>query len=554
MAVLGRKLSTSSTGGPITSAVCWLLTRFHAGTVAGLRFVGRPIGKAVGVLPWPVRLACLSAVLGCAAILLWLRGEAWLVALAELRPTQLKILTRAGVLPGFRALCTVSGWVGWALGATALAALVPRRFALAALRVAGAGFAAVWLWLLVFLVRAPSTLYDLDSDHFSKATRDALWIGGIWGWVPLALLAAAFVLCLMHREVQRRYTGRGGQERQLGDRVFSSLRTHGRDPNFRTSTYWSAFAHLAVFFLPVLLRSCGTEEPYGIPKGSGVEMIQTIQVKRVKRKKKDRLVLNMNSPIIFHSPKIDDSDIQKDLEELTQDQYEATALRKKPGKGGGSTGGWPHGMANARVRFIRLKYGGGDWDQDMGYAGDYNLLLKFRDITGFKIAANTEAMEIYRLRRFPKHKAPPFVFITGRGGMRLSAAEEKTLRWYCLEEGGMIFADNGGGHFGRSFRSLVRRAFPELPLVDIASDDPIFRQPFSFPGGAPPLWHHDGRRALGVKHEGRWVVFYHPGDIADAWKTGHSGASKAVAARAYRLGVNVMFYAFTQYLARHYGG
>ena len=295
------------------------------------------------------------------------------------------------------------------------------------------------------------------------------------------------------------------------------------------------------------------EKPYGIPKGSGVETIQTIQVKRVKRKKKDRLVLNMNSPIIFHSPKIDDSDLQKELEELTQDQYEATALRKKPGKGGGSAGGWPHGMANARVRFIRLKYRGGDWDQDMGYGGDYNLLLKFRDITGFKIAANTEAMEINRLRRFPKHKAPPFVFLTGKGGIRLSAAEQKTLRWYCLEEGGMIFADNGGGHFGHAFRSLVRRAFPDLPLVDIASDDPIFRQPFAFPGGAPPLWHHDGRRALGVKFEGRWVVFYHPGDIADAWKTGHSGASKAVAARAFRLGINVMFYAFTQYLARHYG-
>ena len=116
----------------------------------------------------------------------------------------------------------------------------------------------------------------------------------------------------------------------------------------------------------------------------------------------------------------------------------------------------------------------------------------------------------------------------------------------------MLFADNAGGHFDRSFRGLLRRTFPELPLVDIADDDVIYREPFLFPGGAPPLWHHGGKRAIGVKHEGRWVVFYHPGDMGDAWKTGHSGASKAVANRAYKLGINVMCYAFTRYLARHY--
>ena len=59
-----------------------------------------------------------------------------------------------------------------------------------------------------------------------------------------------------------------------------------------------------------------------------------------------------------------------------------------------------------------------------------------------------------------------------------------------------------------------------------ANDDIIYRQPFVFPNGAPRLWHHSGNRALGLKHNGRWVVFYHQGDIYDAWKTGHSGASE----------------------------
>jgi hypothetical protein len=116
----------------------------------------------------------------------------------------------------------------------------------------------------------------------------------------------------------------------------------------------------------------------------------------------------------------------------------------------------------------------------------------------------------------------------------------------------MIFADNGGGHFNRSFRNLMQRVFPELEWVDIASDDIIFRQPFLFPNGAPPLWHHSGNRALGLKHNGRWVVFYHQGDLNDAWQEGHSGVSEELASQAYRLGVNIVNYAFNKYYERHY--
>jgi len=53
---------------------------------------------------------------------------------------------------------------------------------------------------------------------------------------------------------------------------------------------------------------------------------------------------------------------------------------------------------------------------------------------------------------------------------------------------------------------------------------------------------------MGVRHNGRWVVFYHPGDVNDAWKTGHSGLSPDKAKAAYNLGVNVLYYSFTKYL------
>ncbi len=117
------------------------------------------------------------------------------------------------------------------------------------------------------------------------------------------------------------------------------------------------------------------------------------------------------------------------------------------------------------------------------------------------------------------------------------------LRKYCMDMGGMIFADNGGGNFDRSFRAVMRRVFPDLPIVKIAHDDTIFTRPFLFPNGAPPMWHHSGSHAMGIKCRGRWVVFYHQGDINDAWKDGHSGASNGLHMPAYKMGVNVIMYA-----------
>lgn len=144
------------------------------------------------------------------------------------------------------------------------------------------------------------------------------------------------------------------------------------------------------------------------------------------------------------------------------------------------------------------------------------------------------------------------VLLTGKGNISISAGEAKVLREYCEREGGMLFIDNGGGHFDGSVKNLLRKVFPGKPLVDVPNDDPIYQRPYVFPDGAPPFWHHAGYRAMGIREDGRWLVYYRPGDINDAWRDDHSGASAEVADQAYKLGVNVMFYAFNQYYRRHY--
>jgi hypothetical protein len=299
---------------------------------------------------------------------------------------------------------------------------------------------------------------------------------------------------------------------------------------------------MIVFSLPIAFGGCAMDG-YFLPKGRGMPRVTVEQVQVVKPKKKPRMLINPNSPISFERPDIDDSTLREEVEKKTENQYVAGKLSKL-GAGGEGEGGWPDGMAGAKIRFIRLMYEGGDWDQDMGVDSDYNMLLYFQKHSGFNIAENTEAIPVQQLRRFDP--PPPFVYITGRGGIRMTTAEMKTLRWYCLERGGMIFADNGGGSFNSSFRSLMSQVFPEYSLVSIPFDDIIFQEPVSLPNGAPPLWHHSGNEALGIKHHGRWIVFYHQGDINDAWKTGHSGAKPSVAEQAYAMGLNVMYYAFTQ--------
>ena len=453
--------------------------------------------------------------------------------------------------------------LGWVMIAAALVAFIPHRFALLLLRVVALAQAAAWLVLAVFIVQFPrlgGELYAIEAGAGSGdmiiAWQVELWLPWLAVWLVTAAAAAAMVVCAWMATAHCYYhrTARAGP--LIGDRLCDNVRTHGKDPTYRTSLYWPLSAcvvYLLLLLLMMLSRGCGYEPDYDIPYGSGTPTVTVVQVKRVKRKKPEKLVLNMDSSIIWERPKLTDINVLEDMLEETSEVYVANKNIGRLGAGGGSQGGWPYGVANARVRFVRLKYSGDNWDWNKGHGGDYNMLLYFNKVTGFKIAPNTEHKEIERLGLFRKGKAPPFVYMTGTGRIHLSSRQVTVLRKYCLEEGGMLFADSAGGGFDHYFFNMCRQVFgPGKPLVDIPDDDPLYREPFVFPNGAPPLWHHHGRhRPLGIKHEGRWVVFYHPGDMGDAWKTGHSGASKAVASRAYKLGINIMYYTFTRYLEKH---
>jgi Domain of unknown function (DUF4159) len=390
----------------------------------------------------------------------------------------------------------------------------------------------------------------------SGSVLDTPYVIGLWWAVTWPVLAAAAYAGWVHvmlrsRSVHAAFTREEGAP-MPGDRVLEDLRTHGRDRRNRLSIYASVFTHvLILFIIPWMLSFCGNVEAYKLPKGSGEPVVAVVKMVKPKKKKKQKLTLRANSAILYDQPDLDDTVVDQQMEEQTKATYMASnAKAGKMGKGGGKEGGWPEGMEDYKIRFIRLEHSGAGWDDGMDetYA-DINFLRAFAEATGFKKIANKgESHSIALLKKYPKDGFPPFVYLTGNADMgRVSTDDIKILRDYCLN-GGLLIADAGSARFHQSFTHFMRQVFPDKPLVDIADDEMVYQIPFGFPDGAPAFWHHGGRRALGVKHEGRWCVFYHPGDMNDAWKSqAYTDVTPEMRDAAMNLGINLVYYAFNQW-------
>ncbi len=413
-------------------------------------------------------------------------------------------------------------------------------------------------FVMTFLIMAAWNIFaaveaaGMFGKQGSFVQRFYWWYGVAWPAALAALAVAWFHLFSLKASIVHLFTGRDIEE-ATGDRAFENMRTGGDDPQYRRSWATSGLVHIFVIvILPWLISLYGCVEDYRVPKGSGQPVVAMVKVVKQKKVKKKTYILNPNSAISFHVPNLeDDSDVQEQIKEMIEHEYEASnAMAGKMGAGGGTQGGWPDGMEDAEVRFIRLSYGGSDWDDGMGIQrgrADMNFLDEFHRQTGFKIRHHSESHPIRYLAKYRKGYAPPFVYMTGNSGISAGQRDIKILREY-LRGGGMLFADAGYPAFHGSFVAFISNVFPSKRLNVIADDDPLFQMPYRFPNGPPPLWHHGGSRCLGIKHDGRWCVFYHPGDINDAWKTGHSGIGHKAARGAHQMGINVIYYSFTHYL------
>ncbi len=452
------------------------------------------------------------------------------------------------VIGGLGVLCLISGAAGLVLRSKATLTLLK-----------------ITLWLTVFIMIAFTVL--CWNAAFSISSADSEETGVLlapvdafkqwWGWsafaVGLAVYAIWLKVILRSRQVASAFTRVEG-DAMAGDVTLENIRTHGRDKRHRKALYWSVFTHFFfIILLPWLLGLFdGSVEAYRVPKGSGNPVVTMVKMVKPKKKPKKKLTLRPNSAIIYDQPDLDETEVDQVMEKQTQLTYQAALMANAGnlGKGGGKDGGWPNGALDSKVRFIRLDHGGKGWDDGMGKSGaDVAFLKFFRDNTPFKKIANKgESHKISLLKKYPDDGFPPFVYMTGNSNMgSVTANDRKILREYCLK-GGMLVADAGHPNFHRSFTHFIRQVFPDKPLIDIADDDMIFQLPYAFPNGAPPLWAHGGRRALGIKHEGRWICFYHPGDMNDAWKNqSFTDVDPQTREVALSLGLNITYYAFNQW-------
>jgi len=206
-------------------------------------------------------------------------------------------------------------------------------------------------------------------------------------------------------------------------------------------------------------------------------------------------------------------------------------------------------IARSGIAFVRLKHRGDGWDDGHPQAGKALLSYIGERIYWDVEGGPREPLEAEDLAKYPPGAGPAVIYLTGHGAIVLTAAEVNALRDYLVESKAMLFADAGSPEFDRSFRLMVGRMFGRGAMETVADDDPICRAPNVLRHGPPPLWHHGGFACRQVRDEaGNRLVFYHPGDLNDAWKPGGGGLKPAAVDEAFQLGANIFFHGIRQYV------
>lgn len=188
-----------------------------------------------------------------------------------------------------------------------------------------------------------------------------------------------------------------------------------------------------------------------------------------------------------------------------------------------------------------VKYnGGGDW-----YANPTALtnLIRFCN-THLNTTLNTKpsTVEVGSADIFQY----PFVHLTGHGNVVFSESEAANLRKYLIS-GGFLHADDNYGLKTYMCREM-KKVFPELEMVELPFNHPIFHQKYNFPNGLPKIHEHDNLppQAFALFWEGRMVfLFTYECDLGDGWEdfVVHKD-SEATRTKALQMGANIIQYVF----------
>ncbi len=202
-----------------------------------------------------------------------------------------------------------------------------------------------------------------------------------------------------------------------------------------------------------------------------------------------------------------------------------------------------HVIQGQNIKIAKLKYnGGGDW-----YANKTalpNLITFCNKNLNTNLAYEEDIVEVGSKDIF----LYPYVYMTGHGNVVFSAEEADNLRNYLIAGGFLHIDDNYG--LDQFIRLEMKKVFPDLELIEIPFDHPIYHQKFSFDRGLPKVHEHDGKpsQGFGLIYQGRMVCFYsYESDLGNGWEDQSIyNDPEDLRQQALRMGANIISFVFTQ--------
>lgn len=139
----------------------------------------------------------------------------------------------------------------------------------------------------------------------------------------------------------------------------------------------------------------------------------------------------------------------------------------------------------------------------------------------------------------------PWIHMTGHGNVVFTSDDATNLRNYLIGGGFLHISDNYG--MDKFIRKELKKVFPELELVELPFNHPIYHQKYDFPNGLPKIHEHDGKAPQGfaLVWEGKVVVFYDfQCDLGDGWEDYEVHKdSEETRTKAFKMGANLLQYA-----------
>lgn len=199
-------------------------------------------------------------------------------------------------------------------------------------------------------------------------------------------------------------------------------------------------------------------------------------------------------------------------------------------------------VTNAQnIRLGLLVYGGGgDW-----YANPTSL-KNLANFCNQQLRTNINPQEAQVEISSPDLFNYPFLHMTGHGRWTVNDAEAQNLRKY-LEGGGFLHIDDNYG-LDEYVRPALKKIFPELSLIELPFNHPVYHQKFDF-NGLPKIHEHDNKapKGYGLIYKGRLVCFYTTEtDLGDGWEDleVHNDTQEKHL-KALQMGANIIQYVFT---------